>query len=243
GFIRRMLDEAIQHCNQRFVGGKPLISLDQVKHQISRIQSAFTISSAMCFRSSAASGTENDLSGSSIEANSMKAYVTDLMQESSQILTQLSGGNGYKAESLGSRGIIDSRPFQIFEGSNEMLYTQISESVIKLMTRIKTANLSSFLLKYELTKNVASHFKTLLNFSVDAKSPQRKMIDLGKIISRVISVNNLQEMGNKGFRPDLIRSGIETIKHEIAMLVTSYHFQIKVNPIEEYKDGGNWLSF
>ena len=173
----------------------------------------------------------------------MKAYVTDLMQESAQILTQLSDGNGYKAESLGSRSIIDSRPFQIFEGSNEMLYTQISEMGLKMMTRLKTLNLSSFLMNYELTKNVAAHFKSVLNFSVDANTPQRKMIDLGKIISRVISVNYLEEMGSKGFRQDLISSSIETIKHEISMLVASYQYQINVDPIEDYKDRGNWASY
>jgi hypothetical protein len=123
-----------------------------------------------------------------------------------------------------------------------MLYTQISESVIKMMSRIKEVNLSSFFMKYDLTKNVAAHFKSLLNFNVDVKTPQRKLIDLGKIISRVISVNHLEEMGNKGFRQDLIKSSIETIKHEIAMLVASYQYQIKVAPVEEYKDGGNWLS-
>jgi acyl-CoA dehydrogenase len=60
GFIRRMLDEAINHCSTRFVGGKPLIALDQIKLQISRIQSAFSVSSAMCMRSSQISGIEND---------------------------------------------------------------------------------------------------------------------------------------------------------------------------------------
>jgi alkylation response protein AidB-like acyl-CoA dehydrogenase len=159
GFIRRMLDEAIQHTNSRIVGGKPLMALDQVKHHISRIQSAFTICSAMCSRSAVISGIENNLATCAIEANSMKAHITDLMQEAAQTLTQLSGGNGYKAESMGSRAVIDSRPFQIFEGSNDMLYTQIFELVSKLMTRQKTNNLSSFLKNYDLTKNVADQFK------------------------------------------------------------------------------------
>ncbi len=243
GFIRRMLDEAINHCSTRFVGGKPLIALDQIKQQISRIQSAFSVTSAMCMRSSEISGIENDLSGLSIEANSMKAYVTDLMQESAQIVTQLSGGNGYKAESMGTRGIIDSRPFQIFEGSNDMLYTQISEATIKLMTRLKNVNLSSFLSDYELTKNVADQFKSLLNFNIDLDMPQRKIIDLGKIISRVISVNQLSEIGAKGFGSDLIRSSMEIIKHEVSTLVTSYKMQTQVVPIVEYKEKGNWLDY
>jgi alkylation response protein AidB-like acyl-CoA dehydrogenase len=103
GFIRRMLDEAIKQTTSRFVGGKSLMSLDQVRHQIGRIQSAFTVSSAMCARSAVHSGIENNLASNSVEANSMKAHVTDLMQESAQTLTQLNGANGYKAESVGSR--------------------------------------------------------------------------------------------------------------------------------------------
>ncbi len=242
GFIRRILDEAIKHCTTRFVGGKPLLALDQVKHQVSKIQSAFTICSAMCSRSAAYSGIENNLATDAIEANSLKAYVTDLMQESAQTLTQLSGANGYKAESLGARGIIDSRPFQIFEGSNEMLYTQISELVLKMMGKHKNKNLYEFLMSFDLTKNIADQFKSLLDFTLELKNKQRKTIDLGKIISRVISANLVADLGLKGFRQDLIHDCLETIKHEISMFVSSYKFQTKVSPIEEYKDSSSWLA-
>ncbi|RLD99713.1 MAG: acyl-CoA dehydrogenase, partial [Bacteroidetes bacterium] len=107
GFIRRNLDEAIKHCTTRFIGGKPLIAMDQVKHQISKVQSAFAVCSAMCSRSAAFSGIVNNLASEGIEANSMKAYITDLMQGSAQTVAQLSGANGYKAESFGSRAIVD----------------------------------------------------------------------------------------------------------------------------------------
>jgi alkylation response protein AidB-like acyl-CoA dehydrogenase len=243
GFIRRMLDEAIKHCSTRIVGGKSLLSLDQVKHQIARIQSAFTICSAMCSRSANYSGIENNLATDAIEANSIKAYITDLMQESAQILTQLSGGNGYKVESVGSRAIIDSRPFQIFEGSNDMLYTQISEMVLKLMGRQKLMNLSEFLKNYNLTQNAADYFKSILNFRLDLKIPQRKIVDLGKIISKVISANHVLELGSKGFRPDLILGSINTIKHEVSTLVSSFKAQTNISPIEEYKDDSSWLEF
>jgi len=241
GFIRRMLDEALKHCSIRIVGGKPLMALDKVQYQVSKIQSAFTVSSALCARSAAYSGIENNLAADGIEANSMKAYVTDLMQESAQILTQLYGGNGYKAESRGARGIVDSRPFRIFEGSNEMLYTQISEMVMKLMVRNKTLNLTTFFKNYDLTKNVADYFKSVLNFTIDPGTPQRKLVDLGKILSRVISANHVVNLGLKGFRQDLISGSLETIKHEVSMLVSSYKFQSKVTPIKHYRESGNWL--
>ena len=219
------------------------MKFDQVQHQISKIQSAYTICSATCSWSAEYGGIENDLASSGIEANSMKAYVTDLMQESAQTLTQLSGANGYKAESMGSRGIVDSRPFQIFEGSNEMLYTQISEMVSKLMVRQKTMNLSAFLMNYKLTNSVADHFKSILNFTIDIKMKQRKSVDLGRIISRVVSANLVADLGSKGFRRDLINNSIETIKHEISILVSSYKFQTSVSPVEDYEDSSFWLSF
>ena len=173
----------------------------------------------------------------------MKAYITDLMQESAQTLTQLFGAKGYKAESMGSRGIVDSRPFQIFEGSNEMLYTQIAEMVSKMMIREKTLNISEFLMKYNLTKNIADQFKSILNFKIDLNFPQRKNVDLGKILSRVISANHVFDLGAKGFKPELIANSIEIIKQEISMLVSSYKFQTKVAPIESYQDSSSWTNF
>lgn len=243
GFIRRMLDESIQHATTRKIGGKTLFEFDQVQHQIAGIQSAFTVSSAMCARSASYSGIHNNLAQDAVEAGSMKAYVTDLMQESAQTLTQLSGANGYKEEHVGARGIVDSRPFRIFEGSNEMLYTQISESILKTMNKLKTSNLAMFLKDYELTQKAADRFRHLLDFSFDTKMSQRKMVDLGKIISRIVSANHVVQLGNQGFRTDLIENSLETIRHEISMLVSSFKFQTQVVPIKEYKENSSWLSF
>jgi len=165
------------------------------------------------------------------------------MQDSAQTLTQLCGAKGYAAEHQGARGIIDSRPFQIFEGSNEMLYTQISEMILKLMGRKKTPNLAEFFKDYNLTQHAIGHFKSLLNFEVESGISQRKNVDLGKIISRVISANHVVNLGAKGFRPDLIRDSIDGIKHEIATLLCSFNKHSGVDPIVDYKDNSFWLSF
>ncbi len=243
GFIRRLLDESIKHCSTRIVGGKPLIALDKVQQRISKIQSAFTISSALCARSAKFSGIENNLALAGIEANSMKAYVTDLMQESAQSLTQLNGANGYKIENVGSRGIVDSRPFQIFEGSNDMLYSQISEMIIKLMTKHKSMNLSVFLSSFNLTEKSLDYFKSLVNFTIDSNLAQRKIVDLGKIISKIVCANSVVELGDMGFRSDLISDSLETIKHEVSMLVNSFKSQTNISPIQDYKDKSSWLAF
>lgn len=243
GFIRRMLDDAIQHTNARVIKGKPLMALDQVKHQVAGIQNAFTVSSAMCARSAEFSGIERDLSTSTVEANTMKAYVTDLMHQSAQTLTQLSGANGYKMENVASRGIVDSRPFQVFEGSNEMLYTQISEMVLKMMGRLKKMNLSEFLKDYNLTRNAADYFDSLLDFRIDLGLPQRKQVGLGKIVSRIVAADYVAALGAHGFREDLIRDSFETIKHEVSSLVSSFKHSPGVVPVENYKERSSWLDY
>ena len=48
GFLTRLLDEATAHCRDRLVGGKALLGYDQVQARLTRIQSAFTVCSAMC---------------------------------------------------------------------------------------------------------------------------------------------------------------------------------------------------
>ena len=241
GFLQRMLDEALKHTKERIVGGKSLFELDQIKHAIGRMQSAFTVSSAMCFRSSAFSGIENNMASHGVEANAMKAYVTDLMQESSQMLTQLFGAKGYREESLGARGIVDSRPFQIFEGSNEMLYSQMAEMVAKLMMRKKIPNLLQFLSQYELTNRVADRFKTLIDFNIEGKLPQRKLVDLGRLLARIVSAQFVVDMGSGGFRPDLIRDCLETLRYDVSNFLSAFKFSSVVNPIEDYSEGGAWL--
>lgn len=241
GFIHRMLDEALAHCNRRIVGGKRLIELDQVRFQIAQIQSAFTVVSAMCFRSTSISSIAADLAGEGLEANTMKSYVTDLMQFSAQTYTQLSGANGYRMNHIGGRGIMDSRAFQIFEGSNEMLYTQIAELVLKQMKRQKQSNVYEFIKDFSLTSHIAGFYKHSIQFSVSSGLSQRKLIDLGRLFSRLISVGYVADMANQGFRQDLIDNSLQVIGTEISRFVSAFHAENAVQPVEDYGEKSNWF--
>src|SRR5690625_5852866 len=92
-----------------------------------------------------------------ITAHFMKALSTDLMHQSSQTFTQLSGANGYRINNIGGRGIMDSRAFQNCEGSNEMLYSQFGEMMIKLIRMKKEFNINSFFEKNSMG-DIASCF-------------------------------------------------------------------------------------
>jgi len=243
GFIKRMLDESLEQCKNRIVGGSNLLSLDQVQYQISRVQSAFTIASAMCYKSSLKSGIENNLATDGIEANSMKTVVTDLMQESAQTLVQLSGAKAYRLSHIGGRGIVDSRPFQIFEGSNEMLYTNISKMIIKLMKRKNELNLYSFLKDFDLTIKSSEFFKNEINFLLNDNLPQRKLVDLGKVLGRIVSAGFVIDMGEKGFRKDLVENCLTILKQDITKQISSYNFYNKVSSIENYEEDSSWIDY
>lgn len=243
GFVQRLLDESIAHANGRLIGGKSLASYDQAQQRLAKLQASYTICSAMCANSSVKAGIENDLSGIGFEANSVKSVVTDLMQEAAQSATQLVGAQAYKLNHIAGRSITDSRPFQIFEGSNDILYAQISESLVKMMKKAKESNLFHFLKHFELTSKSASFLKEATDFNLNMNLPQRKMVEFGQILGRIVSSEMVINLGEKGFRSDLISNGLNTLKQEITTLMTSFSHPNQSMVIEDYQDESNWLKF
>ncbi len=242
GFIQRMMDEALAHTRERSVSGKRLVEYDQVQHRLTDLQSSFTVASAMCASSSRKAGIEYDLSLSGVEANSVKSYVTDLMQNAAQSLVQLVGAKAYRLSHIGGRGITDSRPFQIFEGSNDMLYSQISDSVVKQMKQARVANLFEFLKTNELSQKTSDYFKGLLNFNINFEMPQRKMVELGQVLSRIISMEMVLNLGEKGFNPNLIQNSITTLRKEISALIGQLNYNLQASLVEDYHEGSIWYA-
>jgi alkylation response protein AidB-like acyl-CoA dehydrogenase len=243
GFLQRMLDEALEQGKKRFVGGKPLLEYDQVQRRIAEIQAAFTACSAMCLHTSEHAGTENNLAGEALRANSIKAVVTDLMQDASQSLLQLMGGKGYRLDHVAGRSVVDSRPFQIFEGSNDVLYQQISEAVLKSMRQVKEKNLSTFLEDHDLTSRAVEYFNDTLDFEVDQSLPQRKLVELGRALGRVVTMELVIELGDRGFRSDLISNCLQVFQKKVEGLVTTYHRGEPTSVVEDYVEGGAWLDY
>ncbi len=242
GFIQRILDEAIAHCKQRFVGGRSLLTYDQVQQRLARLQASYTICSALCAKGSEWADIENDLTPLGLEANIIKSVSSDLMQDTAQSLVQLVGAISYKLNHIAGRAIVDSRPFQIFEGSNDILYAQISESVLKLIKASKEKSLYLFLKGHYLANQAADHLKNIIDFDIDAQLSQRKTVELGRLVSRVVSMDFVIKMGDKGFRADLIEGAIAMLKQEITNLVSDYCYTQSASIVVDYEENSSWLS-
>ena len=233
GFIKRMLDEATTHCRERIVGGKPLLDYDQVQHRLSEIQAFFTLASGLCLYASENTSLDSDLSGEGVQANAMKAILTDMMQEAAQSFMQLAGANGFRRDHIAGRAIIDCRPFQIFEGTNDAMYAQVSEMVMKQMIKADQMNLFAFMQNYNGAQKAALELKALINITIQHNLSQRKSVLLGKLISSILALNHTLGMANRGFSSQLIDQAIQMTRERIATtlsgLGTTGHTDLQTN--------------
>jgi len=240
GFIKRMLDEAVRHCRQRHVGGKSLLNYDQVQHRLSQLQAWYTIGSGMCLYTARVSDVKNDLTSFGLQANATKAVLTDMMQNSAQSFLQLTGAQGYRRDHIAGRAVADSRPFQIFEGSNDVMYSQIAEAVLKRMKKEKETNFYTFLSHFELTRNIAGYYKHILSFKLDNTPIQRTKVILGSIIARLITTEFSLALKSTGFRPDLVDNAILAVGSLLTEQILSIPQIPSIHLIEGYKDNSDW---
>jgi alkylation response protein AidB-like acyl-CoA dehydrogenase len=243
GFLTRILEEATNHCRTRMVGGKALHNYDQVQDRLARIQSAFTICSAMCVNTSEKAGIDHNLATHGLEANAIKTCVTDLMQGAAQSLLQLVGAIGYRLDHFAGRAVVDSRPFQIFEGSNDILYIQIAEAFQKQMKIAKEKNLYRYLNSFELTHRASGLLKELTNLELETTLSQRKLALLGQVVSRVVAMDLVLKLGEKGFDRKMIDGSLVNLQQEIAALLMNCAFDNRVGLIEPDSGHPSWREF
>ncbi len=215
GFIHRMVDEAVAHAAERVVSGRPLKEYDQVQARIARLQGQWVCASALSLWTSENAGQSTDLSRAGRSASSVKTVTSDYMQESSQSVLQLLGAKGYALSHVAGRGVVDSRPFQIFEGSNDVLYAQMGGEIAEAMRRSGISNLREQLSKDEATPLGADLAGARLEISVDERPVQRRLVEIGVIASRVFALSAVQDMGSRGFGQDHISVAVATLCEDI----------------------------
>jgi hypothetical protein len=72
---------------------------------------------------------------------------------------------------------------------------------------------------------------------------QRKTVGMGKVIGRIISMNQVLNLAQKGYRQDLIEGAITMLHQDIAMLMAGLTFDDKTQVIEDYQEQSGWIQF
>ncbi len=223
GFIHRMVDEAVAHCTERVVSGRQLLAYDQVQARVARLQGQWACASALSLWSSENAGQSTDLSRAGQAASSVKTVASDYLQESSQSLLQLVGAKGYALNHIAGRAVVDSRPFQIFEGSNDVLYAQMGGELADQMRRAGTSNLREQLSRDETTAAGADLAGAQLEINVDEQPAQRRLVEIGAIASRVFTLSAVQDMGSRGFGQDHVSLAVAALREDIDSWTTRLH--------------------
>lgn len=241
GFIRRLYDEAATHARERFVGGKALVSFDQVQRRLSELQSFVTTAAAFCRDAARRSGLRLNLVREGLAANIHKTLMSDYMQRAAQSVLQLVGAKGYRQDHFAGRATTDSRPFQIFEGSNDVMYQQIADGFLKPMRKSGERSLARFLASHPLTFRGVDRVRDLLNFSVSETLPQRRRVDLGRILSCVTAIDWNASLQDHGFDRALVDNAFGQLREEIGTLVGTFMHGHGGIVTERAGSGGDWL--
>ena len=111
------------------------------------------------------------------------------------------------------------------------------------MKKTRESNLFQFLKNFNLTSKSASFLKDMLDFELDTNLSQRKMVELGQVLGRIVSFEMVINLGEKGFRSDLIDNGLAMLNQEIVSLMSSFKHQNQTKLVEDYQDNSSWLNF
>src|SRR5699024_2975681 len=111
------------------------------------------------------------------------------------------------------------------------------------MKKFKTENLYEFLNDYSLTRNATDYLKELLNFKVDNQMAQHRLVELGRVISRIISMEFTIRLSEKGFNSELIHSTIDTLRADVEQMITRFQDSGSAVVVENYGESSSWFEF
>jgi alkylation response protein AidB-like acyl-CoA dehydrogenase len=244
GYLRRIRDEAYQHCTDRVVGGKSLTDYEHVRRKLRDLQAAHTISSAMCVFTSENLDLNEDVSGELLTANCIKAFVTDLMQQAADTYLQLAGADGYRSDHLAGQSYVDTRSFQIFEGPNDVLFDQVGKQVLDRSKKESLENFAGFVNNFSKFPDVDTDLEPYVSIPFDQQFNQSQRIELGELTARLFSLNMVRSLSEYKYSDDtlrqtesFLRSDIRSRFHEIREKDNMGNPPLTISPEE-----GEWMT-
>jgi alkylation response protein AidB-like acyl-CoA dehydrogenase len=205
GASRRLVDEAVQWSQNRIVFGKPIFAYEQVQHRLAGIQATHTICSTLCaFVSAMLDDHEpHEPFIEMLAANIVKVTTTDLLQMAAQSAVQLYGGQGYRRDHYVGKAFVDTRPFQIFEGSNDVLYEAIAAQLIGDARRLGLATLRETFAQHPVLPLPNLPDDPIGGLPLVTPDSQFDRVLLGKIASRYATLGILHQASGT-LRPEIL---------------------------------------
>jgi alkylation response protein AidB-like acyl-CoA dehydrogenase len=215
GATQRLVDEAARWCTERVVFGKPLAAYEQVQHRLASMQAASTICQASCTFAGALLDAHQapDLFFEMLIANIIKVTTTDLLQMAAHAGVQLRGGQGFRKDHYTGKAFTDSRPFQIFEGSNDVLYEAIAAQLIGEARKLNLGTLRETLALHPGLPPPNLPTDPVCDLPLALEDSQIDRVLFGKLISRYATIGIMQKAA-ASLRPELVESASAYLRAE-----------------------------
>lgn len=194
GACRRLLEETTAYANSRIVFGKPVIAYEQAQQRLADIQTASIVCSAACEYTGDLLDSHDgpDQFIEMLTANIVKVVTSDLLQDASHSAVQLYGGQGFRKDHFIGKAFVDSRPFQIFEGSNDILYEAIAAQLMGEARKCGITTLRGVLAQHPLLPVPKLAVDPFGDLPMPSETSQADRVLFAKIVSRYVAIGIVQ---------------------------------------------------
>ncbi len=181
GLCRRLAHEVAIRVDNRRAFGVSLSNFDQIQFQLSELRGMHQLTRCLGRFTGARINDHEDVSGDNTLVNCAKIICTETMHLASDCALQVFGSAAYKRNHLVGRAYVDSRPFRLFEGLNEVLDATVYGGIARRGTRCDRPAVEADLGRYGLCPSGEVSDRALDLFSVYTETSQRQRVVLGRI--------------------------------------------------------------
>ncbi|MEE9367705.1 MAG: acyl-CoA dehydrogenase [Pontiella sp.] len=214
GQCRRLADEVEERANTRLSFGKPIAVYDQVQFRLSGLRGMHQVNRSLWHFTGYWSDLKDDVSGDQVLANAAKVISTNALSEAADSALQVFAAAGYKRNHVVGRAFTDARPFQIFEGSNDVLLENIYDVLVGRYEGVDMESIGMELERYglKLSSDIPSSVRDIM--IRNAEHTQRQKVLSGKIISWMLIQAILERESAIG--GDSVEDGLRLAKQYMA---------------------------
>ncbi len=222
GQCRRLADEVEDRASSRIAFGKTISEYDQVQYRISGLRGRQQINESLWHFTGAWDDLQSDISGDNYLVNAAKVCATDGLCAAADSAVQVFAAAAYKRNHVVGRAFTDSRPFQIFEGSNDVLHENTYDVLASRYDAVDTEVAGAELVRYglKLSDSIPAAVRDAL--AMGEQPSQRQKVQGGKILSWILVQSVLeQEAATTG---ETVEHGMRLASRQMASLSAEMPF-------------------
>jgi len=201
GLCKRIVHECTKRAGERIVFGQPIAGLDQVQFRLATLRGQAQMNHALWHFAGDWMGSHDDLSGDYVLVNAIKVCSSESMTTAADSAVQLFASAAFKRSHMAGRAYVDSRPFRIFEGVNDVLHDNTFVVLAGRYGTVTADAVSRELATFGLRMPEGLPEGTLAALASPPDASQREHVHCGKVIEWVVVLAVMEYMNAQHAMP------------------------------------------